>query len=215
RAAAVREWFPRVYRRDSLDGAMRCYSILLFFCAALAAQAAEIAAAESLFKAIQRADTAAVKRLLDEGMIADAVDSDGVPALMAATLFAGPDCVKLLLDRGANPNAATGNGATALMWAMPDLEKARLLVAHGADVNARSTNLGRTPFLIAAGMPSSVETLRFLLEKGADLRARDRGREHALGFAARTADIDVVRFLVERGMDVNEPGGGSTPPLVR
>src|SRR6185369_4668749 len=97
-----------------------------------------------LFQAIQRGDTAAVKRVLDKGMSPDAVDSDGVPALMAATLFAGPDCIKLLLDNGANPNAAARNGATALMWAMPDLEKARLLVARGAEVNARSTNLGRT-----------------------------------------------------------------------
>jgi ankyrin repeat protein len=98
---------------------------------------------------------------------------------------------------------------------MPDLERARLLVARGADVNARSTNLGRTPLLIAAGMPGSVETLRFLLEKGADLRAKDRGGEHALGFAARSADIDVVRFLVERGIDVNAPGGGGAPALTR
>src|SRR5690242_5374098 len=130
---------------------MRLLPILLIFCATLAANAAEIAASESLFKAIQGADTAAVKRLLDEGISADSVDADGIPAIMAAALFAGPDCLKLLLDRGANPNATVGNGANALMWAMPDLEKARLLVSHGADVNARSTNLGRTPFLIAAG----------------------------------------------------------------
>ena len=191
------------------------YAMILFPLAVLGAQAAEIPAAELLFQAIQRADTAAVKRLLDQGVSAGAVDPDGVPALMAATLFGGADCVKLLLDRGANPNAAMGNGATALMWAMPDLEKARLLVAHGAEVNARSNNQGRTPLLIAAGMPASVETLRFLLEKGADLRARDRGGEHALGFAARTADVDVVRFLVERGIDANEPGGGNVPALVR
>ena len=186
-----------------------------FLFAALAAHAADAPAADSLFQAIQRADTAAIKSLLDKGLSADTVDADGIPALMVATLFAGPDCMKLLLDRGANPNLATGNGATALMWAMPDLEKARLLIARGAEVNARSTNLGRTPFLIAAGMPSSVETLRFLLEKGADLRAKDRGGEHALGFAARLADVEVVRFLVEKGFDVNEPGGGSTPPLTR
>src|SRR6476646_4512401 len=129
--------------------------------AALGLQAGDTPPAHALLGAIRRADTLAVKRLLDAGASADSLDSDGVPALMAATLFAGPDCVKLLLDRGAGPNLATGAGATALMWAMPDLEKAKLLVAHGADVNARSNNLGRTPLLIAAGMPGTVETLRF------------------------------------------------------
>src|SRR5262245_13081962 len=194
---------------------MRCHTIVLFLCGALGAQAADIPAADSLFQAIRRADTAAVKKLLDKGVGADAADPEGVPALMAATLFAGSDCVKLLLDRHANPNAATGRGATALMWAMPDLEKARLLVAHGAEVNARSNNLGRTPFLIAAGMPGTVELLRFLLDKGADLRAKDRNGETAFGHAARTADIDVVRFLVERGFDVNEPSTNGVPPLTR
>lgn len=194
---------------------MRLHSAILFLVAIPVAQAADISPAESLFQAIQRADTAAMKRLLDQGASADAVDQDGVPAIMTATLFGGADCVKLLLDHGANPNAATNNGATALMWAMPDLDKARLLVAKGADVNARSTNLGRTPFLIAAGMPASVELLRFLLDKRADLRASDRGGVNALGHASRTADVDVVRFLVERGIDVNDPGAGSTPPLTR
>src|SRR5436190_7547666 len=103
-------------RHDSLDAAMRCHAILLFLFGALGAQAADLPADESLFQAIRRADTATVKRLLDQGTSVDAVDPDGVPALMAATLFAGSDCVKLLLDRGAKPSAATGNGATALMW---------------------------------------------------------------------------------------------------
>ena len=194
---------------------MRRLAIVLLPFTALGLQAAEIPAAESLFQAIERADTGAVKRLLDKGAHADAVDADGVPAVMAATLYAGTDCLKLLLDHGANPNAAMANGATALMWAMPDLERARLLVAHRAEVNARSNNLGRTPLLIAAGMPASVPVLRFLLDHGADLRAKDRAGEHALGHAARSADVDVVRFLVERGFDVNEPGGGNTPPLAR
>src|SRR5260370_3024138 len=150
-------------------------------------------AAEPLFDAIRRADTAAVKRLLDRGTSADSRDADGVPALMAATLFAGADCVAALLDGGANPNAATEDGATALMWAIPDLEKARLLLSHKADVNAKSTNLSRTPLLIAAGYPGTVALLRLLLDKGADLRSRAKNGELALG-PARAAEPDGARL---------------------
>jgi ankyrin repeat protein len=184
-------------------------SLPIFLCFAFGLQA------QPLFDAIQQADTPAVKRLLASGVSADSRDADGVPAVMSAVLFARADCVKLLLDRGADPNAANKTGSTALMWAVPDLEKVKLLVEHGADVNARSNNLGRTPLLIAAGYPGSTELLRFLLDKGADLHAKDKNGEHALNKAASRADVEVVRFLVERGMDVNEPGSSGGLPLSR
>ena len=127
----------------------------------------------SLFLAIRKADTAAVKRLLDQGVRADLKDSEGTPALMAATLYSSADLVKLLLDRGANPNVTNAVGATPLMWAIPDLAKVKTLLEHGADVNAKSKNRRRTPLLVAASYPGSVEVLKLLLSKGADLHAKD------------------------------------------
>jgi ankyrin repeat protein len=127
---------------------------------------------------------------------------------MAATLYAGADCVKLLLDRGANPNARNASGATALMWAVPDIAKTKLLIAAGADVNAKSTNLQRTPLLIAASYPGAAAVLRLLLDHGADLQAKDRNGMHALGRAAVTGDVEVVRLLVERGLEPGGPGYG-------
>ncbi|MSV30388.1 MAG: hypothetical protein EXQ52_16845 [Bryobacterales bacterium] len=124
------------------------------------------------------------------------------PAIMLAVLHDGAGSVKRLLDEGANPNATDARGATALMWAIPDPEKVKLLIAAGADVNARSITAGLTPLLIAASYPGTVEILKRLLEKGADARALDRGGRNALALAAASADVDVVRFLVERGMDL-------------
>ena len=163
----------------------------------------------SLFLAIRKADTAAAKRLLDQGVRADSKDTEGTPALMAATLYSSADLVKLLLDRGANPNVTNAAGATPLMWAIPDLAKVKTLLEHGADVNAKSENLKRTtPLLVAASYPGSVEVLKLLLSKGADLHAKDGLSMHALGRAAVSADVSVVRFLVESGIDPNEEGYG-------
>ena len=134
---------------------------------------------------------------------------------MAAVLYADVSCVKLLLDRGADPNATDKAGATALMWAVPDAAKARLLIASGADVNAVSKNLGRTPLLIAASYPGSVAVLQLLLDHGANIHAKDRRGMHALGRAALSADVDVVRFLVEHGCDPNEPGYGTNVRYAR
>src|SRR5215203_1269230 len=137
----------------------------------------------SLFQAIRQSDAAAVKRSLDRGARADSKDAEGVPALMAAALFGNTDCLKVLLDHGANPNAGNAVGATPLMWAIPDLAKVRILLERGADVNARSANLDRTPLLIAASYPGTVEILKLFHGKGANLHAKDRGGMHALGKA--------------------------------
>jgi uncharacterized protein len=134
---------------------------------------------------------------------------------MAAVLYADAKCVKLLLDHGADPNAANKVGATALMWAVPDVAKVNLLIASGADVNARPKNTQRMPLLIAASYPQSVAVLQLLLDHGADIHARDRVGMHALGRATVSADVEVVRFLVEHGCDPNEPGYGTTVRYAR
>ncbi len=181
-------------------------SSLLAFLFTFRVWGAEASAVESLFQAIQKADTTAVKRLIGSGVSPNAQDAKGTPALMAAALYAGADCVQVLLDRGANPNATNPAGSTALMWAIPDVAKVKLLLAHGADVNARSTRLQRTPLLVAASYPGTVEILQLLLDKGAEIHAVDRNKVHPLGRATLTADVAVVRFLVEHGCDPNEPG---------
>ena len=63
---------------------------------------------------------------------------------------------------------------------------------------------------MAASYPGSVEVLKLLLSKGADLHAKDVSGMHALGRAAVSSDVSVVRFLVESGIDPNEEGYGQT-----
>jgi len=194
---------------------MACRGALLVGLFAWQLSGAAPPATEYLFQAIQNGDTAVVKRLLNQGIDANAQDAEGTPALMSAVLYDGADCVKLLLERGANPNARNAAGATPLHWAVPDAAKVKLLLAAGADANAKSTNLQRTPLLIAASYPGSMDVLRLLLEHGADIHAKDRSGTHALGRAALSADVDVVRFLVEHGCDPNEPGYGNNGRYAR
>ncbi len=168
----------------------------------LAAQTTD--AQRSLLQAIQRGDTGAMSRLLDSGIRPTITDDEDTPALMLATLFGDAAALELLLERGADPNQTDSAGATALMWAVPDIQKVRLLIERGANVNARSSNLGRTPLLIAAGYPGTVNLLALLLANGADLRAKDAAGFSALAMAMQSADVEVVRFLVQRGLDPKE-----------
>jgi N-acyl-D-amino-acid deacylase len=174
---------------------------LIFVACLVAAASAQTIDAdrEALFAAIRHGAVGDVERLIARGASPNTKDSQGTPALMAAALFGDGEMVGLLLKRGANPNLADESGATALMWSVPDRIKVQHLLDAGATVDARSES-GRTALLVAASLPGTVDLLRLLLARGADLRAQDRAGATALALAVRSADVDVVRFLVERGL---------------
>jgi ankyrin repeat protein len=156
--------------------------------------------ADSLFGAIRHGSAAEVEQALAGGTSASAVDADGTPALMAAALFGDAHLVDVLLKHGADPDSKGPGGATALMWAVPDAAKVQSLLAHGAAADAKSET-ERTALLVAASYPRTVNVLKMLLDRGADLHAEDRGGSTALSLAIRSSDVDVVRFLIARGLD--------------
>jgi N-acyl-D-amino-acid deacylase len=165
---------------------------------------------DAFFSAIRRGAADEVERLLNGGVNPNVADGDGTPALMSAILFGDARLAELLLKHGADANQPGPAGTTALMWAVPDVEKVRILLAHEANVNARSET-DRTALLAAASYPGTGDVLRALLDHGADLNAQDKGGATALALAVRASDIGVVRFLVERGLDPN----GLTPAARR
>src|SRR5262249_26956501 len=105
--------------------------------------------AAGLVTAIRNADVPDVRKLLDEGAGVNARDAEGNTPLILASLSASRECVEVLLEKGADVNAANRAGATALIRAATNFEKARLLVAAGANVRVR-TALGNTPLILAA-----------------------------------------------------------------
>jgi ankyrin repeat protein len=95
----------------------------------------------------------------------------GVEPWVEPVLFGSVAEVRKLLDSGLSPNAATkSGGTTALMMAAPDVEKMRLLLDRGADVNARS----RTRFsalMVAAQYQDGDAAINLLLDRGARVAA--------------------------------------------
>jgi ankyrin repeat protein len=88
-----------------------------------------------------------------------------------------------------------------------DKELVGLLIANGADVNAKDC-VGRTP-LNLAGLKDVAE---MLIAKGADVNARNKGGWTALHLAARGGSMEWVEFLIFNGADVNaENVRGETP----
>ena len=100
------------------------------------------------------------------------------------------EVIRMLLDAGADPNLADNKGKTPLIANSRNLEITQMLIAHGANVNARASD-GFTPLMNAG----TVELTRFLLEHGADPFARtDRG-ETALDWANQMNHKDQAALL--------------------
>ncbi|HLJ88756.1 MAG TPA: ankyrin repeat domain-containing protein [Candidatus Angelobacter sp.] len=100
------------------------------------------------------------------------------------------EVVRILIDAGADPSIADNQGKTALIANSQDLQIAELLIAHGANVNARANN-GVTPLLNAG----TVELTRLLLEHGADPFAKTEQGETALDWANRMNRKDQAALL--------------------
>lgn len=150
-----------------------------------------------LFYAAMNGDTDVVRRLLARGADATAANEEGWTALHAAAERSSSDIVKLLLAHKAKADAKTARfGETPLMLAcgqfggtdVRSLACTRLLIAHGADIDAR-TNDGETPLMFAArrGM---VDTVKLLLSKNANTAHTDFKGKTALSQVEDFTRID-------------------------
>src|SRR5439155_17255084 len=99
-------------------------------------------------------------------------DLRGTTPLMYSAALGSFQSMKILVEAGADVNAANDFGATPLMWCAGDVAKVRYLLSKGASVTARS-KIGLTPLLIAAMYDGSAEIARLIIDKGADVKARD------------------------------------------
>ena len=114
-----------------------------------------------------------MKAVAEDPKLLNARGPEGSTPFMYAVLYSSAKTVSQLLKKGADPNVRNDANATALMWAVADLEKTRVLLDGGADVNARSDNL-RTPLIIAARRPGNAAVVKLLLDRGAKLNPNAR-----------------------------------------
>ncbi len=90
------------------------------------------------------------------------------------------------------------------------LEVAHVLLAHGADVNARDES-EETPMHSAAYF-NSLEVAQVLLAHGADVNARNKNKWAPLHNAANRNYLEVAQALLAHGADVNaRDEDGNTP----
>jgi ankyrin repeat protein len=90
-----------------------------------------------LHRAARAGDLSALRRRLQQGVRADALDASGRTALLEAVAAGNVEAARLLLAAGAGVNATSRAGRTPLIEAAEQgqMAAARLLVAAGADLD--------------------------------------------------------------------------------
>ncbi len=150
----------------------------------------------------------AVQMLLAAKATPDVRDAKGITPLLHAVMHNTENSLSIalmLLEKGAKPDFAMPNGFTPLMGAvqMNDMDIARLLIEHGANVNARQ-NAGRGPsaLSIAVALGHS-EMVELLTDNKADLSVGINPQTSLIAYACMLARADVMEPLLKHGANAN------------
>ena len=183
----------------------------------------------ALVAAVTGGEVDAVRALLREDpSLASARDGTGLPVLLLALFHQQREAADALLDAGpelgvleaaaagradrlrelldADPDAIrerTPEGFTTLGLAafLGGAEAVRVLLEHGADADDDADNPFGVRPVHAASAAHDHETMRLLLEAGADPNLRQQGGFVPLHEAARSDDAEMARLLLDHGAD--------------
>ena len=157
-------------------------------------------------------------------------DGGALTALVYAARFGSIDAARVLLEGGADVNQTTRYGWSPLLAAVQNqnYQMAKFLIEHGANVNLANKG-GWTPLYLATDNRNieggdyptrtadmdSLEFIKYLLDKGADVNARITestetrtvftnqwlNEEGATAFlrASQSGDLELMKLLVARG----------------
>lgn len=156
-----------------------------------------------LNRAVDRGSVQKVTALLDAGADVNELQSLYGTPLQIAVAGGDVQMAELLLERGADvQHTFRVNHSTRSILGLAvekkDGEMVQLLIDAGADINGSS--FFRVSLLKRFGGDGDLDTVRFLLENGADVK-----RGYPVTLAAGGVHLEVARFLIDQGANVSCP----------
>ncbi len=160
--------------------------------------------AVTIHDAAMNGDLAKVRALLERNpaLLEARDDGENVTPLAYAAGFGHMEVLEYLVARGADVNARDPRGLTALHLTVytGQLQALRYLLDKGADVKAKGPS-----GMVALHWANrgSADVVRLLIERKAEIDARNDYGNTPLILAVREGNREVVTALVEGGADVN------------
>ena len=183
---------------------MQSATKVLIFCLSIIPVSGSLADS-ALASAIRADDATAVRTLLDQGEITEAMSNRFTP-LAIASIRGNPVIVQSLLQAGADPNAVSLSGANALSIAIrsckADIEIVKMLVEAGADIENRSGD-GITPVMLAI-QEQLTDVALLLLESGADVNTLNPFGEGLLNYAIYVKNPVLIQAVMDRGIETSQ-----------
>ena len=166
-----------------------------------------------LLEAASTGESAAMELLLVRGADAKAIGQQG---LTIAITLGCSKCVDLLVAKNLDKQAYSLTLPDIAF--LGDANAVKLMLDHGADVNAADP-LGRTPLLYAAASDTlAIDVVKLLLDRGADVNAKDSHKQGgdtgwtALDVAKLHGNTPIVDLLVKSGAKSSNPTAPALKP---
>ena len=171
---------------------------------------------KKLFLYAQIGHLPGVRKEWRKGVSHKAKDAEGQTLLHLAAFHGHRDLAELLLDRKADANARDAKGHTPLWFAITSEDNPKgkvalldLLVRRGADPRVRFEE-EQTLLHVAARVGTNrldsklfVEPIRWLIQRGVPVDARDKHGRSAAYHAAKARNYPIARVLVEAAPELD------------
>lgn len=159
-----------------------------------------------------------IKMLLETEADLETTGAERKTPLLAAIHGRHVAVARHLLNKGANTEAKDASGYLPLQLAvlldLPSLFD--MLLEKGADIEVIASGKCETPVLLLCGCiktTRSLHMLRLLLDKGANIDARDKGSGTPLKNASKSGYEEEARLLLERNADIEATDYWGRTPL--
>jgi len=160
-------------------------------------------------------DYARLKKLSGDKEFSSRKDEAGRMPLHKAAINGDMKAVRIISEGGAEIDAKDVLGATPLEYAAAynEMDIVRYLAGKGADINIEGYSDKKTPLHRAAEIDRNIpfdrdkqlklEDIRFLLDNGARIDARDSANKTPLYLAVESGFDEAAVLLMDRGADIN------------